>query len=62
MDNISKLKMILCSTEDEYKEVTVVLESGKGTVVEQTECVLVGKILANKVLNRGAVKSIVTKA
>lgn len=62
MAETSKSKSLAIPTEDVYKEVTIELEPEKGTFEEQAKCSLVGKILSEKVLNRGTVKSIITKA
>lgn len=51
-----------CPQEDVYKEVTVELEPETTFNEGCGDSMLVGKILAEKVLNRGAVKSIITKA
>lgn len=62
MEGPSNRKALATPQDDAYKEVTVDLELDKGQDEKHAENTLVGKILANKELNRGAVKSIITKA
>lgn len=62
MAESSNPRELLCTEEDEYKEVTVELDQEEGGHNKYADCTLVGKILADKILNKGAVKSIITKA
>lgn len=52
---------LTCLKEDEYKEITVELEPKEITREGQEESMLVGQILAEKVLNRGLSKTILRK-
>lgn len=58
----SKTNALACSQEDDYKEVTVILEPEHGDNSEHNKYTLVGRVLAEKILNRGAVKAIISKA
>lgn len=62
MEGPNNLSALISPKDEEYEEVTMELKPEKGEHKVLVDSMLVGEILTEKSLNRGAVKTIITKA